>query len=154
MNYDKYSVEQLDAMRRTYARKLQGFIDEGLPIIYMDEVGTTVHGTIEQPFTLPSVQTSFSTWDTRKRAWFPKGRYLKVPVPEGVGGAKEERRSFTVFAAISTVLKKGYYLQFDQSTNKWGFNGFLENLALEIKDEYAGSLPVMVLGKLLEPSLM
>ena len=100
---------------------------------------------------LLTVQTSFSTWDTRKRAWFPKGRYLKVPVPESVGGSKEERRSFTVFAAISTALKKGFYIQFDQSTNKWGFNGFLENLALEIKDEYVGSLPVMVLGKLFSP---
>ena len=42
MNYDKYTPEQLEAMRREYAGKLQAYIDKDLPIIYMDEVSTVV----------------------------------------------------------------------------------------------------------------
>ena len=56
-----------------------------------------------------------------------------MPVPE------ERGRGFTVYGAISTALTNGYYIEFDESTNKWGFNNFIKNLALQLKDEYAGT---------------
>ena len=84
------------------------------------------------------MQTTFNTWLTMKRTWFPKHQAITVPVPVDRG------RGFTVYGAISTALANGYYIEFDESTNKWGFDNFLKNLALQLKEEYANTQPVIV----------
>ena len=82
-----------------------------------------------------------NTWCTQKRAWYPPNQNLTVPVPAG----GDRGSGFTVFGCIGPVLRNGYYIEFDKSTNKWAFNNYIKNLALQIKDEYKGTLPVILL---------
>ena len=78
-----------------------------------------------------------------RRAWFTKGNFLKVPVPS----QWEENRNFTVYGAVSTALKKGYFIQFGDKTDRIGFKNFLQNLVREVKRKYSNAPPVTVLGK-------
>jgi len=46
-------------------------------------------------------------------------------VPEG----RDRGSGFTVFGCIGPVIRNGYYIEFDKSTNKWAFNNYIKNLA-------------------------
>ena len=64
-----------------------------------------------------------------------------MPVPQG----QYQRKAFTVFGCIGSALRNGFYIEFEESTHKWAFHNFVQNLALQLKDEYTNTLPALVI---------
>ena len=100
--------------------KLSDFIlDDNVEILYFDE-------------------TSFHSRLVQKRAWWVKGKRLKVP------STKERGQGFTLFGAISPCLKGNAYFEVHNSTKGVYFMDFMKNIQAQIKPQFSDKRLILV----------